>query len=186
MNREFDKRPWIRSLVHKTEGFPLDRTMHRSIMYNKVLFYTLRDYYSGYGWMMLIKYYLSFGYTLEKRIGMLKIDNNLMNSILDYIHKVELPYNEHELTEYDISMFELATKILLAYFGNINELNMALAEHRATKLKKAHATPDEIRKKHSEAIKKLYAKNPNKMLKWVGKGCKYVRGDDGKRHRIYT
>ena len=131
MNKEYNIRPLIRSLVHNSETFPVDKCMHRSIMYNKVLFSTLRDYYSGYGWTMLIKYYLSFGYTLEKRIGMLKIDKHIMKSILDYIHEVELPYNEHELTEYDISMFELAMKILLAYFGNIKELNRVQAEHRA-------------------------------------------------------
>ena len=130
MTREFDKRPWMKSLVHKTEVFPLDRTMHRSIMYNKVLFYTLRDYYSGYGWMMLIKYYLSFSYTLLKKFGMMDVDKYTLRSMLCYIHEEHLPYKEHEVNEKDIKWFNYAVSVLLFHFDNLKEVMKKHDEYR--------------------------------------------------------
>lgn len=62
---------------------------------------------------------------------------------------------------------------------------------RTTTAKKGYVTPPEVRLKQSIAIKKLYTeneeyRNTNKMQRCTGKGCKYVKGEDGKLHRTYA
>lgn len=56
---------------------------------------------------------------------------------------------------------------------------------RKTTAKKGYVTPEDVRKKQSISIKKLYDESSEYRAKHMsGKGCKYIKDENGKKHRV--
>lgn len=121
-NNYMGGRPFMKSLIHPKEVFFLDRYMLKSIKYNNTLFKAYRRYYTDYGWIALIQFYVSFSYTFEKYFGLLGFSERLLNDMRSYVKEYNSFLHSRKLNDDDIFWFRFSTATLTYYFRHMKEV----------------------------------------------------------------
>lgn len=108
----------IRSRLAK-ESFFIDSLTKKSIIYNRVLFKTRRNYYSEHGWRLLSQHYAAFLYSLEKEFRLISISDDKMRELKQYAKRYVYIMTDYVLTKYDIEMFNYTSELLVLYLNKV-------------------------------------------------------------------
>jgi len=101
------------------ETFFIDSLTKKSIIYNRVLFKTKRNYYSEHGWRLLSQHYAAFLYSLEKELGLISISEDKMKELKQYAKRYVYIMEPYVLTKYDMYMFNYTSELLVLYLNRV-------------------------------------------------------------------